>query len=267
MSNKISNIQSEDILIEIKFRGPDLKYKSIPIYEVGQTFVAFQTIIHKAFLFENGRIKKGAQLTSDERRKLALRINQQRIGSDIYELIPFLSDPVISSILGSVIVRAFQALGEYTFRRIRNKKKDRESNQILIGAIYNQVNVIADRIGNIGGINNIEISDQTLPGMQPIIINKDVRDYIRELGAVPLEGDVTQIEGVVVRLYTRESSVLIQNIAGEYTKVKLRSQDFDRVRYQADEDSVVKFEGKHVYWLGKETSKFSYFQADRILAI
>jgi len=66
----------EEPSLWLKFSGEDLDVRSIPIYELGDTLVAVQRIIHKTFLFENDRLKKHAQLTQEERRRLSLQISE-----------------------------------------------------------------------------------------------------------------------------------------------------------------------------------------------
>ena len=48
----------EEPSLLLKFSGEGLDVRSIPIYELGDTLVAVQRIIHKTFLFENDRLKK-----------------------------------------------------------------------------------------------------------------------------------------------------------------------------------------------------------------
>ncbi|MEX0964513.1 MAG: hypothetical protein WDZ52_10800 [Pseudohongiellaceae bacterium] len=62
----------------LKFTGENLDMRSVPIYELGDTLVAVQRIIHKAFLYQNDRLKKRAQLTQDERKRLSLQIVERR---------------------------------------------------------------------------------------------------------------------------------------------------------------------------------------------
>ncbi len=268
MDYGIKNNQIDDSLLWIKFKGPDLKAKSIPIYELGQTLTAFQVILHKAYLFKSERQKKGVIVTKEERPQLALRIKRQQAGSDEYGLVPFLSDPLIRSFVGGVLIIAFKALGQYVYKKVTGKKNTEESNmQPLVGSIYNQTNIFADRIDNIGGIKSIEIVANKELDIPNIILDETTRDYIREIGRSPLESDTTQIEGVVIRLYARDFAVLVQNKPGEYIKVTLGPEDFNQVRYHTNDLSMIKFEGRYLYWLGKEASKFDYFQADKIVEI
>jgi hypothetical protein len=59
----------EEPSLWLKFSGEELDVRSIPIYELGDTLIAVQRIIHKTFQFENGRLKKGVQLTQAERKR------------------------------------------------------------------------------------------------------------------------------------------------------------------------------------------------------
>ena len=95
----------------LKFSGSQLDVRSIPIYELGDTLIAMQRIVHKSFLFENDRLKKHAQLTQDERARLSLQISERRKSSDLYGLIPFMVDPTIQVYLGTLLKVGLGTLG------------------------------------------------------------------------------------------------------------------------------------------------------------
>lgn len=269
MNTNNNNAQTNESILWIRFFGPNLETKSIPIFELGQTLTAFQTILHKAYLFKEGCLTKGAVVTKDERSKLALRIVKRHSGSDEYGLIPFLTDPVIVDHIKVLLVDALIALGAYTLGRVTRKRKKGEDseNQPFVGSIYNQVNIIVDRINNIGGIESIEISTQDELNAPSIIIDKSTQEYVRELEFEPVYGEVEQIEGTVVRLHTRRFIAVIQRKPGDYLRVWLNPEDFEVVRYQTDNSTLIRFEGRPMYFLGRETSKFEDFEADRIVSM
>jgi hypothetical protein len=120
--------------ILLKFSGKDLDIRSVPIYELGDTLVAVQRIAHKAFLFENGRLIKHAQLTQIERKKLSLQINDRRKSSDIYALAPFLSDPICQQYLVSLLKIGMGALAKYALQTVFSNKSTEEHINTSINA-------------------------------------------------------------------------------------------------------------------------------------
>ena len=69
-------------LLEIRFIGPTLESRSLPIYELGMALIAVQRIIHKASLYSDGRLEKGAHLATREREGVALQIVSRKKSSD-----------------------------------------------------------------------------------------------------------------------------------------------------------------------------------------
>ncbi len=263
------NVEGEGIFW-IKFYGPSLKQESIPIYELGQTLIALQGIINKAHLFRERRLKKGSIVTKDERSKLALQITSKQQGSDEYGLIPFFTDPVVINHLKIVLVDALIALGVYGTAKVikrHNQKPEQQDNNSLISAIYNQVRILSDRIDNIGGVERIEISAPEELNVDTVKIDKTTQDYIRELQYEPLLGPLEEIEGIVFRLYTERNIAVIQKSPGDYVHVLLKTEDFERVRYDGKYETLIRFKGRPIYYLGRETSKFENFDADQIISM
>ena len=63
-------------LLSVKFIGPALETRSVPISDLGKTLVAFQQIIYKCYLYKEERLRPGAQLTHAEKNNLALQIDE-----------------------------------------------------------------------------------------------------------------------------------------------------------------------------------------------
>ena len=73
----------KELLLWLKFSGKLLDVQSIPIYELGDTLIAIQRIIHKTFLHDQERLRKHAQLTQEERKRLSLQIIERKKSSDL----------------------------------------------------------------------------------------------------------------------------------------------------------------------------------------
>ncbi len=250
-------------LLWLKFYGPQLEIKSVPIYELGQTLVALQTIIHKVYWYKQEPLpKRKIGLSRESRNQLALRVKERRTGSDIYGLVPFLSDPLISGIITSLLGATFYALGSYVYKRI--KGKDNSPEAPITSAIYNQVNIIVDRINNIGGISKIEISVPSEP--KPLVFDESVREYVRGIRSEPIFGDLTEIEGQLIRLDVRHYTGFIQTRSG-YVRIYLSPEDFDQIRYQSQGAPTIVVEGQYLYFLGREGSRFDEFRVSKIIDI
>lgn len=102
----------------LKFSGEDLDIRSVPIYELGETLMAIQRIVHKTFLYDSQRLKKHAQLTNEERVGLSLQISERRKSSDVYALIPFVSDPATQQYLLMLLKIGLGSLAKYTLQTV-----------------------------------------------------------------------------------------------------------------------------------------------------
>ncbi|MDF5575772.1 hypothetical protein P3717_23255 [Vibrio parahaemolyticus] len=68
----------ENGLFTIRFIGDDLDKRGVSIYDLGESLIAFQRIINKAYLAQEDRLVKGAFPSSEERQHLALQIGQRK---------------------------------------------------------------------------------------------------------------------------------------------------------------------------------------------
>jgi hypothetical protein len=256
-------MSNEDNILWIKLHGPRLDKKAVPIYELGELFVAIQTILNKVYWYENQQSqKKRFGLSKNQRTQLALSIKTRKFGSDEYGLTPFLSNPYVIGIISGVVSSAIVALATYTLKKIIRKREENDDDNRLIGLIYPQVDIISKDIGNIGGIEKIEITSQD--DEQSVVFDKSVREYVKEIGSEPLYGKLTQITGFIDRLNVRDSIVRIRTEEG-YVRVLVSWEDFNKARYQAANTPEITFEGRYIYYLDRENSRFEDFNADRII--
>ena len=121
-----------------------------------------------------------------------------------------------------------------------------------------------NRIENIGGIERIEISAPGAARIPPVVIDKDVKEYIREIRSEPFLGELQKIHGTVSKLYLNKNVVEIRTSSGNVVKVFLGREDFERIRYRAKRQSVVTALGRPIFKLGMETKNFSEFEATEI---
>src|SRR5260370_20318423 len=90
-------------VLRIRFVGPALNERGVPIYELGKSLVAIQRMVHKARMLEKRNEARRPFLTFDERSQFALQIADRRRGSDEYGLTPFLTSQIASNAIGSYI--------------------------------------------------------------------------------------------------------------------------------------------------------------------
>ncbi len=263
MKRQLENVYE---IVAFKFIGEDLDVSSIPIYELGEVFIAYQRIIHKILLFKNERLRKGAQLRRDERQKVAFRVCETRKGSDIWALAPFVSDPAVVDLLRTLVNTSLIELGKYALKRIverdQNGQKPRGSQ--ITGAIHAETVTITNHIYNIGNIERIEIhggSDITSP---PVVMTEETRDFVREIQYEFYEGPSQEVSGIVTKLHPNRRIVELKLSPGQYVKVYLSDPDFEAVRYKTYEGDLLTFLGQPQYILGKED--FEEFYAEKLIS-
>src|SRR6266542_2786603 len=108
---------TEDTLLRLRFVGAELESKSVPIYELGQTLISVQRIVNKSYLFKDKRLESGGQLTDDEQLGLSLQIGTREKGSDIYGLIPFLTDPMAVELVKTALAESIKAISAYASKK------------------------------------------------------------------------------------------------------------------------------------------------------
>ena len=160
----------------LKFDGKELDVRSIPIYELGDTLVAVQRIVHKMFLY-NRRLTRGAHLRRDERQRLSLQISERRKSSDLYALVPFVVDPVVQHYISTLVKSGLTAL-EKLLLRVSHRRKGKAAGVSLenenvegalqIAAIYAETVQITNHINNIGGVETIQLLPLAICECRPL---------------------------------------------------------------------------------------------------
>ncbi len=160
---------SEQALIWLRFIGPELDTRSVPIYELGKSLIALQSIIQRAYLFHENRPTNSTVLRTRDRLETALQLTSHDKGSDLYGFAPLLADPIVQAVIAELVIDSLRALYRYvrkavedhgqspsdTLRRIATEPRD---TQLLAINIYGDVSILVSRIDNIGGVKAIEIS-------------------------------------------------------------------------------------------------------------
>jgi len=108
---------NKEPMLWLKFSGKSLDVQSMPIYELGDTLIALQRIIHKTFLHDQERLKKHAQLTQEERKRLSLQITDRKKSSDLYALVPFVADPAVQQNIAMLLKFGLGALAKYALKK------------------------------------------------------------------------------------------------------------------------------------------------------
>jgi hypothetical protein len=263
-------MRNEAILL--KFSGEDLNIRSVPIYELGETLVAIQRIVHKASLFENGRLTKHAQLTQKERKRLSLQINDRRKSCDVYALALFLSDPICQQYLAMLLKIGMGALAKYALQSVfSNKSKEgREKTSInardiegslFVGAIYAETVQITNHINNIGGVESIELIPEKALDVPPIKLTRDTQKYVRDLASQSFRGELQEIVGQVTGLIPSRLIAEIVVAPRRHVKVGLTEDAFLFVRYNTEQDQLLRFRGYPISRLGENLAAFREFEA------
>jgi len=202
--------------------------RSVPIYELGDTLVALQRIIHKTFLQNSGRLKKGAHLSQDERKRLSLQISERKKSSDLYALVPFLTDAAVQQYLATLLKISLGTLAKYALKRVlsdepqpkedKTSLRARDVQGTLVGFIYAETVQITNHINNIGGVESIELIPAQRLDIQPIKFTSETQEYVRELVNKTYYGEFEEIVGYVTHLYPNRLLAEIKLAPGRYVE-------------------------------------------------
>jgi hypothetical protein len=257
----------DDPLLTLRFSGSLLNDRSMPIYELGEIFIAMQRIVHKAYLHSEKRYEPGTRLRPDVRRELALRVGRQKRGSDVYEIYRFLTSPDGLDIARNLVPMALYGLGAYAAGRAVAKKQVKPTvHQTFVTSIYPEVNIFTDRIGNVGEVTNIELRSSLGKEAVEVNIDADTQEYVRSLASETYLGELVYLDGVVTRLNPLQLSIELQTGPRQYVRVRMDERLFGDVRYSRKGDRV-KIKANAIIRFGQESRRISEYQATEILEI
>lgn len=252
-------------LLEIRFTGPALETRSMPIYELGMALISIQRIIHKTSLYDDGRLEKGAHLATRERESVALQIGSHRKGSDLWGLTPYLTDPATGPVIQGLVIAGILAMGAYV-KKLVIPEKEAPKNQTLIVNIYPEIKALTDRIGNIGGVDGIELNAPTRKKSEPLIFTEDIQEYVRKIEHRHVPGKKCKIAGCVTKMHPQSFRLDIEDSPNHYIRVIMEPDIFEKVRRLPilSEREII-FEGIPLYKLGDVGGKIDEFNAHRII--
>lgn len=253
-------------VVGVRFTGESLNHRSMPIYELGCTLIALQRIMNKSYLFAENKLEKGAHLPTRKREELALQVAAHRQGSDIWGLAPYLSDPAVGPIFQGLLVAGLSAIGAYAWKTVTGNQKEVPSNQNLIINIFPEIKSLTDRIGNIGGVETIEIFSDLPKAGVPLTLTRETQDYVREVEYQLIPGEKTQVSGVVTRLSPQSQRLHIQDKPRHFISVVLTEKQFEKIRLLPSLlEREITFEGTPQYRLGEVAGDITEFIADRVI--
>ncbi len=256
----------ENGILTVRFTGENLSLHGVSIYDLGESLLALQRIVHKAYLAKEGRLYKGSYPNKEEREKLALQLGERRRSSDAFALVPLLADPNIQDFMKKLCDYILSGIvGYYTgdlLDRVKNEKD--ENKRIFIGAIYGEVVNIVNRVDTIGGVEGISIGAPALGRETVAAFSSETKKYLAEIKDETYLGSYQEINGSVYKFYPASRIIGIRRAGGNTITVFLNEKDFEEIRYKKETNPMYRFKGHPVYKFGIETKSVSEFQADEI---
>jgi len=261
-----SNKKFEKSLLSIKFTGVDLDQHGVSIYDLSESLLALQRMIHKAHLAQENKLYKGSYPKREIREKLALQLGARKKGSDIFALVPLLADPNVNDILRKAFDYVISGIvGYYTGDVIERLKKEKDDDKkIFIGAIHTEVANIVNRIDTLGGVEGISIGSPLLGRETIAAFDSGTKEYLNAIKDEFYLGSYAEIKGSVYKFYPNSNLVGIRRSGGSTVSVWLSKEDFDEIRYLKERNPIYCFKGHPKYKFGVETKQISEFEADEI---
>lgn len=265
MPNLTSRPPFEESLIRLRFIGPELDEQSIPIYELGNTLVAIQRLVNKAYLFNQHRLDKSARPASNERSEVALQLGARRKASDGYGLVSIVTDPVVIAAATEAVKIAFGVIITYTLQRVLpNKETPTKVDQELVAAAYQEIKQLTDRVGRAGKgkAAQLEISTGKNVRAKSVVLTSETKAYVKKVERetvygkkIAIQGRVTDLDLEKLRAEMRlgRRRVIVHLNVSEFTDLQRR------IRKGAQQ---VTFTGRPIFKLGADTSKYAGFAAD-----
>lgn len=253
-------------LYSIRFVGEELAHRGVSIYDLSNSLLAIQRIVHKAHLAMEDRLLKGAFPDKEHRQRLALQLGERRRQSDAFALVPMLADPQVQQYMLKLADYVASGIVGYFVGDVikRVQEEPNQNKQIFIGSIYTEVANIVNRIDGAGGVEGINIG---LPSMNRETIasfDSNSKDYLAAIKGEIVLGGYQEIRGKVYKLYPASKIVAIRRGGGRTVSVFLKEADFDLIRYHRENNPMFNFKGRPKYQFGVETRVVSEFVADEI---
>src|SRR6266567_5924621 len=260
---------NERALLTIRFVGPELQARGMPIYELGTAFVALQRIVNKAYLAETDSLTKGAVPEKTIRKSLALQISAHERRSDFFALAPLLTDPTAVKALTAAASFVYDVAKAYAAKKVVDilKSDKSESKHIFIGSIHADVVNIVNRIDNIGGCESIEIGAPRHAPNDTLRFEAETSEYARRISYERYLGRSQELIGDVFKLYPNIGMVEVRRSRGKKCKVFLSEPDFERVRLSKIPSPRIRAFGRPRYKMGAEGPQFDEFEAQELRSV
>lgn len=256
----------ENGIFTVRFMGEGLDEHGVSIYDLAQTLLAMQRIVHKAFLAQSERLEKGAFPNKEEREQLALQLGERRRTSDAFALVPLLADPSTHQLLQQIADYVISGIvGYYVGDVLKRARAERDPDkQIFIGSIYSEVVNIVNRVDATGGVEAISIGAPALGHETVAAFTPQSKEYLGSLRGEVYLGRKMNIKGKVYKMYPSSKIVSIRRAAGKKVDIFLNEEDFEAIRYHPEENPYFVFHGRPRYQLGIETKEITNFEAESI---
>ncbi|MDY0249948.1 MAG: hypothetical protein RBR45_07830 [Pseudomonas sp.] len=256
----------ENGLLTIRFIGEDLDKRGVSIYDLGESLIAIQRIVNKAYLASEDRLVKGAFPNKEERQFLSLQVGQRKRASDAFALIPILTDPHVQQTMYKVMDWVISGVvGFYVGDVITRVREEKDPNKrILIGSIFTEISAIVSRITASGGVSAISIGSPLLEKETIVSFNSETKDYLVQLKNETYLGTYQEIKGRVYKFYPSSKIVGIKRPGGNTVSVFLNEKDFEEIRFLKETSPEFIFKGHPIYKLGVETKTVAEFDASEI---
>lgn len=256
----------ENGILTLRFIGDTLNKHGVSIYDLGESLLSIQRIIHKAYLAQEDRLEKGHYPKKEERVHLALQLGERRRTSDAFALVPLLTDPNTQEIIKKTIDYVLSGVvGYFTGDVIDRVRKEKDPNkQIFIGAIYADIVNISSRVGTTGGVEAISLGSPALGRETVATITPETKSYLEQIENEDFLGPYQEIKGRVYKLYPASKIISIKRAGGKTVSVQLSAEDFDQIRYKKETTPWYIFRGNPLYKFGVQTKTITEFQAIEI---
>lgn len=253
-------------VLSIRFIGERLNEHGVSIYDLGESLLAIQRIVHKAHLAQAGRLIKNGYPTKEERESLALQLGERRRASDAFALVPILSDPAVQfAMLKLMDYIASGLIGYFVGDVIKRIKEEPDPDKkIFIASIYKEIEGIAVRVGTTGGVESISIGAPALERETLAVFTPDTKNYLAEIKDEAYLGSYEEIKGRVYKFYPNSNIIGIRRAGGSTVTIHLNENDFESIRYLKVKNPLFLFKGHPIYKLGAVTKSISEFDADEI---
>lgn len=256
----------ENGLFTVRFVGKDFDQRGVSIYDLSNSLLAMQRIVHKAYLSKEGRLKKGAFPNREEREGLALQLGERKRRSDAFALVPILTDPAVQDSMKGLANYVFSGLVGYYTGNVMDKihKEKDHDKKIFIGSLYTDVANIVNRIDASGSVDAISLGSPLMERETVASFNSESKEYLNTLKDEFFLGTYQEIKGYVYKLYPASRIVSIQRAGGSTVSIFLDDQDFNEIRYLRETKPQFIFKGRPKYQFGVETRSVTEFEADEI---